>query len=103
MPELKKVYEVAILEEHHGTNYLKAFEPTNWKTQVETDMGIDDAAELAAQKAYDDWAGENDDSWPLTFVVADPEGNIAKVEVTMELEPTFWADDIEENVAHLKQ
>lgn len=98
-----KTYEVAILEEHHGDDILKAFEKPNWKTQIETDMGIEEAAELAAQKAYDDWAGEDDDCWPLTFVVADPEGHVTKVEVTMELEPTFWSDVIEENAAHLKQ
>lgn len=103
MPDPVKAYEVAILEEHHGTNYLKAFEHPNWKTKVETDLGVEDAAELAAQKAYDDWAGEDGDCWPLTFLVADPEGDVTKVEVDMELEPTFWSDVIEENAAHLKQ
>jgi hypothetical protein len=98
---MPKKYQVAVLE--HEDDLKKNFTGHNWREEIDSENTIKEAAEAIAQKAYDDWANENiEKQWPVTFLVADEEGNIAKVEVSLELEPVFWADKVEENAAHLK-
>lgn len=62
---------------------------------------LSDAAEIAADQAYDDWAGEEIDDWPLTFYVADEDGDVASVEVDADFSPLFEAVSIEEKIAKL--
>jgi hypothetical protein len=59
------------------------------------------AAEIAADQAYDDWADEEVDDWPLTFYVADEDGNVASVEVDADFSPLFEAVSVEEKIAKL--
>jgi len=62
---------------------------------------VSDAAEIAADQAYDDWADEDVDDWPITFYVADEEGNVASVEVDADFSPLFEAVSVEEKIAKL--
>jgi hypothetical protein len=86
---------------------LKNFEhsESEWEVIVEHE-DQEGAAEQAAEELYEEQTScgsSNVEDWPITFLVADETGHVARILVNAEFSPTFWAQSSELNVAHLKK
>jgi hypothetical protein len=94
------IYRVVLAETQDPE---KDFVDSSWRMTIPEGAAetVSDAAEIAADQAYEDWADEDVDDWPLTFYVADEEGNVASVEVDADFAPLFEAINIEEKIAKL--
>lgn len=87
---------------------LKNFDHSEgeWETIVEHSIDPQGAAEQAAEELYEEQTtcgSSNVEDWPVTFLVADEDGHVARILVNAEFSPTFWAQSAEMNVAHLKK